>query len=221
MKYFGAHVSASGGVENAPANARRIGATAFALFTKNQRQWSAAPLAAPQIEAFRRACAEGGYAPAQILPHDTYLINLGHPDAEALEKIARGLRRGDAALRAAGARPPQLPPGQPPAADLRGGLARPHRRVDQPGAGGHARRHGRHREHGRTGLQPRLPLRAPRLPDRPRGGQVARGRLHRHLPRLRRRLRPAERGRPAPRPSPSSTARWASPTCGACTSTTP
>ena len=86
MKYFGAHVSASGGVENAPANARRIGATAFALFTKNQRQWSAAPLAAPQIEAFRRACAEGGYAPAQILPHDTYLINLGHPDAEALEK---------------------------------------------------------------------------------------------------------------------------------------
>ncbi len=86
MKYFGAHVSASGGVENAPANAHRIGATAFALFTKNQRQWSAAPLAAPQIEAFRRACAEGGYAPAQILPHDTYLINLGHPDAEALEK---------------------------------------------------------------------------------------------------------------------------------------
>ena len=86
MKYFGAHVSASGGVENAPVNAGRIGATAFALFTKNQRQWSAAPLAAAQIDAFRRACAEGGYAPAQILPHDTYLINLGHPEAAALEK---------------------------------------------------------------------------------------------------------------------------------------
>lgn len=86
MKYFGAHVSASGGVDNAPRNARAIGATAFALFTKNQRQWSAAPLTAAQIAAFRAAAAEAGYAPAQILPHDTYLINLGHPDEEALRK---------------------------------------------------------------------------------------------------------------------------------------
>lgn len=82
MKYFGAHVSASGGVENAPANAHAIGATAFALFTKNQRQWVAAPLRAEQIAAFRKACDELGYAPAQILPHDSYLINLGHPERE-------------------------------------------------------------------------------------------------------------------------------------------
>lgn len=82
MKYFGAHVSAAGGVENAPANARAIGATAFALFTKNQRQWVAPALKAEQIEAFRRACEEGGYTPAQILPHDSYLINLGHPERE-------------------------------------------------------------------------------------------------------------------------------------------
>lgn len=86
MKYFGAHVSASGGLENAPANARAIGATAFALFTKNQRQWMAAPLTAAQIDAFRAACDRYGYAPAQILPHDSYLINLGHPEEEALEK---------------------------------------------------------------------------------------------------------------------------------------
>ena len=86
MKYFGAHVSAAGGVENAPANARAIGATAFALFTKNQRQWVSPALKAEQIEAFRRACEEGGYTPAQILPHDSYLINLGHPEREALEK---------------------------------------------------------------------------------------------------------------------------------------
>ena len=38
MKYIGAHVSASGGVENAPINAYKIGAKAFALFTKNQKQ---------------------------------------------------------------------------------------------------------------------------------------------------------------------------------------
>ena len=86
MKYFGAHVSAAGGVENAPANAHAIGATGFALFTKNQRQWVAAPLTAAQIDAFRKACDKYGYTPAQILPHDSYLINLGHPEREALEK---------------------------------------------------------------------------------------------------------------------------------------
>ena len=86
MKYFGAHVSAAGGVENAPANAHAIGATGFALFTKNQRQWVAAPLTAVQIDAFRKACDKYGYTPAQILPHDSYLINLGHPEREALEK---------------------------------------------------------------------------------------------------------------------------------------
>ena len=86
MKYFGAHVSAAGGVENAPLNARRIGAGAFALFTKNQRQWVAPALTAAQIEAFRANCEAGGYRPFQILPHDRYLINLGNPDDQAILK---------------------------------------------------------------------------------------------------------------------------------------
>ena len=86
MKYFGAHVSASGGADNAPPNAHAIGATAFALFTKNQRQWVAKPLTAGEIDAFRKACDTYGYRPEQILPHDSYLINLGHPEKEALEK---------------------------------------------------------------------------------------------------------------------------------------
>ena len=86
MKYFGAHVSAAGGVDNAPANAHAIGATAFALFTKNQRQWVAKPLTAAEIDAFRKACDTYGYTPGQILPHDSYLINLGHPEQEPLEK---------------------------------------------------------------------------------------------------------------------------------------
>lgn len=86
MKYFGAHVSASGGVENAPRNARGIGASAFALFTKNQRQWAAPALTEAQTAAFRDACAECGYSASQILPHDSYLINLGHPEADGLAK---------------------------------------------------------------------------------------------------------------------------------------
>ena len=85
-KYIGAHVSASGGVENAPVNAHEIGATAFALFTKNQRQWKAAPLSVDSIKLFKERCEQYGYTPKQILPHDSYLINLGHPEASGLEK---------------------------------------------------------------------------------------------------------------------------------------
>lgn len=89
MYYVGAHVSAAGGVENAPLNAAAIGANAFALFTKNQRRWEAKPLTPESIARFREHCAQQGFGPAQILPHDSYLINLGHPDAEALEKSRR------------------------------------------------------------------------------------------------------------------------------------
>ena len=86
MKYVGAHVSASGGVENAPLNANSIGAKAFALFTKNQRQWFSNPLSKASIKAFRENCEKYDYKPFQILPHDSYLINLGHPEKEPLEK---------------------------------------------------------------------------------------------------------------------------------------
>lgn len=86
MKYIGAHVSASGGVENAPLNAHEIGATAFALFTKNQRQWFAQPLTEKSVAEFKSRCNTFGFTPTQILPHDSYLINLGSPDKESLDK---------------------------------------------------------------------------------------------------------------------------------------
>ena len=86
MKRVGAHVSAGGGVENAPLNAKAIGAKAFALFTKNQRQWKAKPLTGDNIEKFKQNCEANGYLPEHVLPHDSYLINLGHPEKEGLEK---------------------------------------------------------------------------------------------------------------------------------------
>lgn len=86
MKYIGAHVSATGGVENAPLNAHAIGAKAFALFTRNQRQWKSVPLTEKSIALFKERCAEYGYLAKHILPHDSYLINLGHPEAEGLQK---------------------------------------------------------------------------------------------------------------------------------------
>ncbi len=86
MKRIGAHVSASGGVENAPLNAQAIGATAFALFTKNQRQWKAKALTDESISRFRENLENVAIDPQFVLPHDSYLINLGHPDREALQK---------------------------------------------------------------------------------------------------------------------------------------
>lgn len=86
MKFVGAHVSASGGVDNAPLNAMAIGAKAFALFTKNQRQWVAKPLETKTIDAFHKNLEASGILPKHILPHDSYLINLGHPEVEKLEK---------------------------------------------------------------------------------------------------------------------------------------
>lgn len=86
MKFIGAHVSAQGGVENAPVNADSIGAKAFALFTKNQRQWFSSPLTKTSIKNFRENCEKFNFRPFQILPHDSYLINLGHPESEPLEK---------------------------------------------------------------------------------------------------------------------------------------
>ncbi len=86
MKYVGAHVSASGGVENAVKNAAEIGAGGFALFTKNQRQWFAKPLDEKKVEKFKELMKEHGFSADAVLPHDSYLINLGHPEEEKREK---------------------------------------------------------------------------------------------------------------------------------------
>lgn len=86
MYYIGAHISASGGVENAPKNAHIIKANAFALFTKNQRQWTSPQLSKKSIELFNLHCEQYNFDKNQILPHDSYLINLGHPEDEALQK---------------------------------------------------------------------------------------------------------------------------------------
>jgi deoxyribonuclease-4 len=86
VKFVGAHVSASGGVFNAPLNAKKIGAKAFALFTKNQRQWNAKPLDSETIDLFKKNLELAEILPCHVLPHDSYLINLGHPEEEKRQK---------------------------------------------------------------------------------------------------------------------------------------
>ncbi|MDD3775283.1 MAG: deoxyribonuclease IV [Sulfurovaceae bacterium] len=84
MKFVGAHVSAAGGVQNAPLNAIKIGAKAFGLFTKNQRQWVGKPLSMQDIDEFKMNLELSGILPKHILPHDSYLINLGHHEVDKL-----------------------------------------------------------------------------------------------------------------------------------------
>lgn len=86
MKYVGAHVSVEGGVSNAPINAHEIGAKAFALFTRNPSRWQSKSIGEAEAQAFKDNCARLGYGPEHILPHDSYLINLGSPDEEGLAK---------------------------------------------------------------------------------------------------------------------------------------
>jgi len=85
-KFVGAHTSASGGVFNAVYQAQEIGAKAFAVFTKNQKRWDAKPLETKVIDKFQKAIQDAGILPKHILPHDSYLINLGHPEEEKLIK---------------------------------------------------------------------------------------------------------------------------------------
>lgn len=85
-KYIGAHVSVSGGVSNAPLEAKEIGARAFALFTGSSARWTSKAISAAEVEKFKANCEDGGYTASHILPHDNFLINLGSPDPEKLLK---------------------------------------------------------------------------------------------------------------------------------------
>lgn len=86
MKLVGAHVSADKGVSTTPIKAHQIGGRAFALFTRNPSRWTSKPISDAEAQAFKDNCAELGYGPEAILPHDSFLINLGAPDPEKLAK---------------------------------------------------------------------------------------------------------------------------------------
>ncbi|VEB00668.1 endonuclease IV [Klebsiella pneumoniae] len=156
MKYVGAHVSASGGLANAAIRAAEIEATAFALFTKNQRQWRAAPLSDETIAEFKAACEKYHFGPGQILPHDSYLINLGHPVEEALEKSRDAFIDEMTRCQQLGLTLLNFHPGSPSAADPGGGVPGAHRRIDQYRAGEDRRRYCGDRKHRWPGQQPRL-----------------------------------------------------------------
>lgn len=86
VKYIGAHISALGGVEKVLERAHNLKATAISFFVKNQLRWVSPPLKHVSIIKFKEKCLKYKYNSNQILPHASYLINLGHPNLDQLEK---------------------------------------------------------------------------------------------------------------------------------------
>ena len=158
MKFVGAHVSATGGVENAPINAHEIGAKAFALFTKNQRQWFSSPLTKENIQKFKENCAKYGFNPGMILPHDSYLINLGNPAREPLEQSRKSFLDEMKRCELLGLKLTEFPPGFAPETVERGGLPETERRIHQYYLRQNQRCYCCYRKHCRAGQQCRIPL---------------------------------------------------------------
>lgn len=87
MKYIGVHVSAAGGIAQAVLRAYKLNATAFSLFLKNPLRWHhPIPFSKETIRRFRKLCNKYNFSAEQIMPHSSYLINLGHPIKTQLEK---------------------------------------------------------------------------------------------------------------------------------------
>ncbi len=84
MKVLGGHVSVTGGVQNAPQHARDVTCDCMQIFSKNQMQWSSKPLAPEDVSLYKENMAAHGIRETVI--HDSYLINLGTPDAALMKK---------------------------------------------------------------------------------------------------------------------------------------
>jgi deoxyribonuclease IV len=86
---LGAHMSISGGLEQAVVRGQEVGCEAMQIFTKNSNQWRAKPLTAPEVTAFRDACQAAGIGP--VIAHSAYLLNLAAPDEALYEKSIQAL----------------------------------------------------------------------------------------------------------------------------------
>ncbi len=89
MKYIGAHVASLPLVSDAPEEARRLGATAFAFNLIDPQKWNYPPYEESDVELFRKLCADYGFTSAQILPHSAFTVNLCSPEARKLSLSRR------------------------------------------------------------------------------------------------------------------------------------
>ncbi|MGW8161065.1 MAG: deoxyribonuclease IV [Desulfobulbales bacterium] len=78
MPLLGAHMSVEGGLHKAFERINLVKGESLQIFSKNQRQWVAPPLADSEIGQFKEAWEKWGKGPVAV--HDSYLINLANPD---------------------------------------------------------------------------------------------------------------------------------------------
>lgn len=84
---IGAHTSIAGGVHHALLEGDAIGATTVQIFTSNQRQWKGKPISQEEVDLWFKTIKETGLC--KIMSHSSYLINLGSPNPEGLQKSRR------------------------------------------------------------------------------------------------------------------------------------
>ncbi|HIJ78995.1 MAG: deoxyribonuclease IV [Desulfobulbaceae bacterium] len=128
MALLGAHMSVAGGLHLAFAQIRQVQGQALQIFTRNQRQWRAAPITAQEALLFAEAWQAAGQI--EVAAHDSYLINLASPNKETAQKSIDAL--ADELLRCAALRIPYLVmhPGAHLGDGVEAGLARFSRNLD-------------------------------------------------------------------------------------------
>ncbi|MFA5861340.1 MAG: TIM barrel protein, partial [Candidatus Thermoplasmatota archaeon] len=87
---LGAHVSITGGVENAPPRAKELGCDVMQIFSKNQMQWKCSPLKAESIDGFKKGVEAAKLGPTLV--HCSYLLNCGSVDDDLWVKSWQGLQ---------------------------------------------------------------------------------------------------------------------------------
>lgn len=86
MLLVGPHVSIAKDISLSVERAHELGATGFAIFTKNQKVWQAKALEENSAEAFKANLERFAMSPSCVLPHAGYLINPATPDEELRSK---------------------------------------------------------------------------------------------------------------------------------------
>src|ERR671922_1450335 len=87
----GFHVSIAGGLSNSVNNAKKIGCTAFQIFSRNPRVWAAKALPHDEVQLFRNKLDSSGIEMKSVVMHMPYLPNLSGPEGEFYDKSVQTL----------------------------------------------------------------------------------------------------------------------------------
>ena len=88
----GFHVSIAGGISNSVNNAKKLGCTAFQIFTRNPRGWAVNPIPRSEVFSFKNRLAASGIERTSVVVHMPYLPNLSGPPGELYQRSVMTLK---------------------------------------------------------------------------------------------------------------------------------